>query len=170
MAARARAAAAAALGEVNRLVDRDLDTAVLVEQLRQLRADVAVLAAAVQRLLPTRPSVTPTERRVVQALHAVFGVGVPMTSAEIVAACRLQVGGRPELRAALQGLIGAALDAQAAGLALRKITARCADEQLRLVATKVEGGRRMWTIEESSPPRSTAPHCGCTGSCRPSSL
>lgn len=138
--------------------DPGLELRALRAEVGELRADISALTAVVRRLLPAQ-RLAPNERRVIEALAAVFGPGTAMTSGEIVAACGLSIGARPELADALVGVAGS-LAAHPVGMALRRIAALSADDDvLRLAAPRTESGRRVWCVEAGPQraPRATLP-------------
>lgn len=119
----------------------------VLRELRQLRAELADMRAAITRLAPR--ALTPPQCTVVERLHALFGTN-PFTSVEVLGATRLDLRDYRALRDALQDVIGAPdLDSQGIGLVLRSIDAVGGTTGvLRLVAGKKERGSRVWFVVE----------------------
>ena len=119
----------------------------LAQTVGRLEREVARLRVEVHRLAaPKKICLSPGQREVVRALHAVFGTD-PVTTSEIIESCALAIGDRPALRAALMATSGT-LGAQRIGLALRLIVCRGGNAgDVRLTAPRTERKRRLWCIE-----------------------
>jgi hypothetical protein len=117
-------------------------------ELADLRRHVGRLEALLHEVLAAvRPDqLSPAERAVVCALHAVFGTAA-CTTGEIVAVSAQPLGDRPALRDALVAVAGD-LQPQRVGQALAAISARGGRAgALRLVSPRMERGARLWCVE-----------------------
>lgn len=118
---------------------------VLIE-LRQLRAELAHMRAAITRLAPR--VLTPAQCLVVERLHCVFGTA-GFTSSEVLAATRLDLSDRRALRDALQASTEGPLDSHSIGLVLRSINNSGGwTGTLQLTAPIYERKRRVWCVAE----------------------
>lgn len=117
------------------------DVACLARELRETKAMVAELLHIVRA-----ERLSPAEREVVRAIHAVFGTAACST-AEIIAVTAQPLGDRPALRDALAAVAGD-LQPQRVGQALASIAARGGRAGgLQLVSPRMERGVRLWSIE-----------------------
>jgi hypothetical protein len=117
-------------------------------ELADLRRDVGRLEALLHEVLAAvrTEQLSPAERAVVCALHAVFG-GAASTTAEIVSVSAQPLGDRPALRDALAAVAGD-LQPQRVGQALASMAARGGRAgALRLVSPRMERGARLWAVE-----------------------
>lgn len=114
-------------------------------ELRQLRAELADMRAAIARMAPR--ALTPAQCAVVERLHSVFGTA-NFSSSEVLSATRLDLVGRRALRDALQAVTAAPLDSHVIGLVLRTIVKSGGSTgALRLTAPTSDRGSRVWCIE-----------------------
>lgn len=108
--------------------------------------ELAALRRMVERLAthaPPRP-----HARVLEALAAVYGHGVPFTSGDIVDALALCLDTRQTLRQALHAALGGkAPTPERIGRLLRSIVAAGGAAGWLLTTPATEGGARVWILE-----------------------